>query len=113
MASRVSKAETERDRERFELIQLTCDTFLPLRSFGQSLSWPQSNSKGCWEVYVATDMWEVSIGSTATNVPNFPGFHKEEFILNSKVCLSPMPHRPVGRGATRLLGIYGRRSQAY
>lgn len=49
---------------------------------------------------MATDMWEVSIGSTATNVPNFPGFHKEEFILNSKVCLSLMPHRPLGGGAT-------------
>ena len=49
-------------------------------------------------MYMETDVWEVSTGLTATNVPNFSGFHKEEFIPNSKVCLHAMSYPPHWEG---------------
>lgn len=93
MAFRVTKAEKEGTEEGFNRFRSQVTHFFCLRPLARpSLMAPITEQE---RMYVTVDMWKVSTGSTSTIIPNFSGFHEEEFILNAKAGLHPLSYPPL------------------
>lgn len=58
---------------------------------------------------VTVDVWRMST-DLITIIPNFSGFHEEEFTLSPKSSLHSLSYPSLGKEVTLLLGSFGRRS---
>lgn len=98
MAFRVTKAEKEGTEEGFNRFRSQVTHFFHSRPLAQPSLMTPIKEQG--RMYVTIDMWKVSTGSTSTIIPNFSGFHDEEFILNAKAGLHPLFYPSLGGDLT-------------